>query len=333
VGMDGQELRRIREARGWKAAELAQALNARTGRRYDVSTISRWETGAQRIPKPVAEFLKNGGLGARILVFANQKGGVGKTTASVNVAASLALDGAKVLLVDLDPQANATYYLGIDPVALLVGRQHSAGLHSMLRSDGDPMEHVHPVLDGLMHCVPTSLDMSDGAEWIARDPAGLHRLGHRLDGLKPHFDWIVIDCAPSLGTLVASAIVAADHIVLPVETEPFALLGAEMLIKNIDDNRRLLRIAGSGILGILPTKHGAKRSINEAALAQLKEDYGGTYTVFPPIPDRTIVAQSTAARQPLVVAAPGDQVSVLFRELAGAIVRLTTVGMEDSDAA
>ncbi|HET7398932.1 MAG TPA: AAA family ATPase, partial [Intrasporangium sp.] len=175
------------------------------------------------LPKPVRP---------RVLTVANQKGGVGKTTTTVNVAAALAQSGLRVLVVDLDPQGNASTALGID---------HHADVPSVY----DVLVEGRPLLDVVQECAtvpglacaPATIDLA-GAEielvsLVARE-SRLDRalISARAAGLD--FDYILLDCPPSLGLLTVNAMVAADEVFIPIQCEYYALEGVSQLLKNID---------------------------------------------------------------------------------------------------
>ncbi|WP_051973799.1 ParA family protein [Cryobacterium sp. MLB-32] len=186
-------------------------------------TRRRQVIASDRLPKPEK---------TRILTISNQKGGVGKTTTAVNLAAALARQGARVLVIDLDPQGNASTALGVEHHADM------PSVYDVIVSDV-PMEDVvqkSPEF-GALYCVPATIHLA-GAEielvsLVAREQR-LHRaLDLYLKGLDEPFDYVFIDCPPSLGLLTINAFVAAREVLIPIQCEYYALEGLSQLLKNI----------------------------------------------------------------------------------------------------
>jgi chromosome partitioning protein len=168
----------------------------------------------------------------RVFTVANQKGGVGKTTTTVNLAAALARGGARVLVIDLDPQGNASTALGVDHRAetpsvydVLVNERSIESV--MQRSPESP----------LLYCVPATIDLA-GAEielvsLVARETRLRNALDEFLAGIEPQFSYVLIDCPPSLGLLTVNAFVAAREVLIPIQCEYYALEGLSQLLNNI----------------------------------------------------------------------------------------------------
>jgi chromosome partitioning protein len=165
----------------------------------------------------------------RIVTVANQKGGVGKTTTTVNIAAAMALHGLRVLVIDLDPQGNASTALGID---------HHADIPSVYdlliegKSLGDVMVDV-PDIPGLS-CVPATIDLAGAEIELVSLVAREARLRRALADIGTDFDYVLIDCPPSLGLLTVNALVAGEEVLIPIQCEYYALEGLGQLLSNID---------------------------------------------------------------------------------------------------
>ena len=177
----------------------------------------------------------------RIYALANQKGGVGKTTTAVNLAACLADAGEQVLVVDLDPQANATSGLG----------ERANGTSSYDLLDGAPLERLaKPTKFGNLYLVPSRPDLAGAAVELSARSDGELFLSESLDGATSRFSFVFLDCPPSLGPLTVNALAAADAVLVPVQAEYYALEGLAQLLDSIELVRRRLnpRLAVAGVL-------------------------------------------------------------------------------------
>jgi cellulose biosynthesis protein BcsQ len=165
----------------------------------------------------------------RVMVVANQKGGVGKTTTTVNLAASLALHGARVLVVDLDPQGNASTALGIDHHADV------PSIYDVLVESRPLSEVVQPVPDveGLF-CAPATIDLAGAEIELVSLVARESRLQRAITAYEQPLDYILIDCPPSLGLLTVNALVAGQEVLIPIQCEYYALEGLGQLLRNVD---------------------------------------------------------------------------------------------------
>ncbi|WP_243761103.1 ParA family protein [Streptomyces sp. YIM 98790] len=165
----------------------------------------------------------------RIMVVANQKGGVGKTTSTVNLAASLALHGNRVLVIDLDPQGNASTALGIDHHADV------PSIYDVLLESRQLSEVVQPVVDveGLF-CAPATIDLAGAEIELVPMVARESRLSRAIEAYEQPLDYILIDCPPSLGLLTVNALVAGAEVVIPIQCEYYALEGLGQLLRNVE---------------------------------------------------------------------------------------------------
>ena len=163
--------------------------------------------------------------GCRVVAVANQKGGVGKTTTAINLATSIARTGRRVLLIDLDPQGNLTSGIG------LRGQRAPGGtVYEALLSDADPASFLAPTTVPSMFLVPTDRNLTGAEIELVPMPERERRLKRVVDGLRSSFDFVFIDCPPSLGLLTLNALVAADAVLIPLHCEYFALEGLADLV-------------------------------------------------------------------------------------------------------
>ena len=164
----------------------------------------------------------------RIIAVANQKGGVGKTTTTVNIAACLAEQGYRTLLVDLDPQANASTGLGLEP------RELEYSIYHVMLHDQDTDSCIEPTEIKNLFVLPSSLDLAGAEIELVSLLSREHRLRLAIDSVIDDFDYVLIDCPPSLGLLTINALTAAHEVLVPIQCEYYALEGLGQLMRNVD---------------------------------------------------------------------------------------------------
>nr|NLI49418.1 ParA family protein [Propionibacterium sp.] len=219
--------------------------------------VSRETTALPRPPRP------------RTIVIANQKGGVGKTTTAVNVAAGLALGGLRVLVVDMDPQGNATTALGIE---------HPEGMPGTYEAlvDGVPLEDVMqrcPDIDGLW-VIPATIDLAGAEIGLVAAVSRETKLRTALDAFLRghHVDYILLDCPPSLGLLTLNALVAAQEIMIPIQCEYYALEGVTQLLRTIDLVKGRLNDA-LRLSTVLLTMYDARTNLSAQVAEQVRTHF------------------------------------------------------------
>jgi chromosome partitioning protein len=215
---------------------------------------------------------------ARIIAVANQKGGVAKTTTTINLGASLALASQRVLVVDLDPQANLTSGLGQKDARGPGGTAYEA----LTTTDGDANDFVVPTGVDHLSLIPADRDLTGAEIELVPILARERQLARRLDALRPHYDFILIDSPPSLGLLTLNALVAADAVLIPLNCEYFALEGIAELTATIERVRQALN-PGLALEGVLLTMYDDRTNLGQQVSANIREYFGDAVyrTVIP----------------------------------------------------
>ena len=209
-----------------------------------------------------------------VLAIANQKGGVGKTTTAVNVGAALARDGARVLIVDADPQRNATSALGLVP-------PQPPTVYDLIIGSARLPACVRPTAVSGLAVVPATPDLAGAEVELASAPAREHRLTRALAGVAADFDYVLIDCPPALGLLTVNALTAADGALIPVQCEYLALEGLGHVITTIDLVRRTLN-PRLHVIGVLLTMFDSRTNLSDAVAAEVRRHIPETFrTVIP----------------------------------------------------
>jgi chromosome partitioning protein len=200
-----------------------------------------------------------------IYAIANQKGGVGKTTTAVNVAACIAAAGYETLVVDVDPQGNATVGLG-------VARDGSPGVYEVLAGEVDARAAVRSTAVDRLSIVTSSPDLAGAAVELPRLPGSETRLRTALAPLRDDFAFILLDCPPSLGPLTVNALVAAERVIVPVQTEYFALEGLAGLLDTLSLIQRELNPRLT-VAGMLLTMHDARTKLAQDVEREVREHF------------------------------------------------------------
>jgi chromosome partitioning protein len=246
---------------------------------------------------------------ARIVAVCNQKGGVGKTTTTINLGAALAEFGRRVLLVDFDPQGALSVGLGIQPHEL------DATVYNLLMERGLDITDViaKTSVDG-MELLPSNIDLSGAEVQLVHEVGREFVLGRVLQPVIPDYDVIMIDCQPSLGLLTVNALACADGVLVPLECEYFAMRGVALLMETID--KVSTRISPKLALdGLLATMYDSRTLHTREVLAGMVEGFGDK--VFHTVINRTVrFPDATVAGEPITRFDPMSNGASSYRELA-----------------
>ncbi|MBK8462637.1 MAG: ParA family protein [Nigerium sp.] len=243
----------------------------------------------------------------------NQKGGVGKTTTTINLGAALAETGRRVLLVDFDPQGSASVGLGVNPHVL----EKSVYTLLMTRDTDIADVIVGTGVDGL-DLLPANIDLSAAEVQLVSEVAREQTLKRVLRPVRDRYDVIIIDCAPSLGLLTVNALTASDQVVIPLECEFFALRGVALLTDTIAKVTDRLN-PDLEILGIVGTMYDGRTLHSREVLERVVEAFGET--VFHTVIKRTVkFPETTVAGEPITSYAPSSPGAEAYRTLAKEVI-------------
>lgn len=256
-------------------------------------------------PEPLAEHGP-----ARIVSICNQKGGVGKTTTTINLGAALAEYGRRVLLVDFDPQGALSVGLGKgDP------RQLDMTIHNLLLERDTEWEDVviETGVDG-MELLPSNIDLSGAEVQLVHEVGREYILAGALKSAVPHYDYILIDCQPSLGLLTVNALAASDGVLIPLECEYFAMRGVALLMETIDKVQGRIN-PDLSIDGVLGTMYDSRTLHTREVLGRIVEAFGEK--VFHTVINRTVrFPDATVAGEPITYFDPNSMGANAYRGLA-----------------
>lgn len=246
-----------------------------------------------------------------IIAVINQKGGVAKTTSTFNLAECLSEKGKKVLMIDLDPQASLTISLGIEPEDLVDLKKT---IYDVL-CENTKIEDVTLAINNYF-IVPSIIDLSAAEMKLVSEFGREYILKNALEEVKNNYDYILIDCPPSLGILSINALVASEQIIIPVATEYLALRGMDLLMNSIERIKKLN--SGLKVLGIIPTMYDPRTLHSSEVLNKLKAEYG--QLVLEPITKSIKVSDAILASTNIVANEPAHKISEAYRKIAEVII-------------
>jgi chromosome partitioning protein len=244
----------------------------------------------------------------RVIAIANQKGGVGKTTTAVNLGAALAELGQRVLVIDLDPQGNATTGLGID------GRNFDNSMYDVLLHDVALEDCIEPTSIRNLFLSPATIDLA-GAE-IELVPAFSRelRLRRAIDSVKEDFTYVLMDCPPSLGLITVNGLAAATEVLVPIQCEYYALEGLGQLLRNVELVRGNLNPTLE-VSTIVLTMYDARTKLSDQVVTEVRQHFGSRVckTVIP----RTVrISEAPSFGEPITVHDSSSRGALAYRELA-----------------
>jgi cobyrinic acid ac-diamide synthase len=237
-----------------------------------------------------------GAIMGKVISFSNQKGGVGKTTTAINMAAYVALNGRKVLLIDFDPQGNATSGYGIEK------NQLNLSCYDFLMGECQAQQVILPTMIDGLSILPCNIDLAAAEVDLVSVPQRETALRRAIAPIRDNYDYIFIDCPPSLGLITLNALCAADSVIIPIQSEFFALEGLSQLMNTIRIVKQRLNSTLT-INGVVLTMYDSRTTMSKQVTEELYKYFGAKiYTV--PVPRNVRLVESPSYGVPVVKHAP-----------------------------
>ena len=245
---------------------------------------------------------------ATIVAIANQKGGVGKSTTAINLGAGLALQGERVLLVDLDPQGNTSSGLGIDRTNI------ELSTYEVLIDDVALEDVIEPTSVGGLYLVPATIELAGAEIELVSLFSREMRLANALKPVLDDYDFVLIDCPPSLGLLTVNGLSAANEVCIPIQCEYYALEGVSQLIRNVQLVQQSLN-PELEVEGVVLTMFDGRTTLSADVVEQVREHFGET-TYKTVIPRTVRLSEAPSYGEPIEAFDPMSRGAIAYRELA-----------------
>ena len=255
----------------------------------------------------------------KVIAIANQKGGVGKTSTTVNLGAGLVRQGYDVLLIDLDSQANLTMALGYQNPDDMDFTVSNVLYKAVQEEQIDPTEGILTTPEGI-DLMPSNIQLSGYEISLINEYGREVMLKQYIDAVRLNYDYILIDCAPSLSVLTVNALVAADSVLIPTQPQYFSTAGLQMFYETISRIRKKLNPSLS-IEGVLVTMMNNRPNFTKDLVAQLREIYGGVFRVFDTeIPTSIRMTESSARGKSIFAYDPRGKVAAAYEKLTQEVI-------------
>lgn len=249
---------------------------------------------------------------AKIIAIVNQKGGVGKTTTTVNLSAALAKKGKKVLLIDEDPQGNATSGVGVN-------KNQEKSVYDVIITDTEISETIIESSIKKLYICPSNINLAGAEVELVPMMARENKLKEKLEEVKDKFDYIIIDCPPSLGLLTINALTAANSIIIPIQCEYYALEGVGQLMNTVNLIKKQLN-KDLYIEGVVLTMNDARTNLSNQVISEVKKFFkNNVYKTI--IPRNVKLSEAPSYGMPITTYAPLSKGARCYEKLAGEVLK------------